>query len=592
MFTEPTMCGVPCFGIKHNGVMIVDTAKRCVDRSSSKRLKSCTLLHFVAMAALYILSFAHAQDCDSSFGTNIAVSDCYVAIQDFAATSVRDEAFTRSPVIRSFNRDREQSTPRNLMPQGFPHKTCAIGFDLAGSSGHPVVDSYKNLINRINDLVQACVIGQDQSKHRGFGGLMRIDGMVFVVTNPKIRAVQQTCLALPKQHVQDLGECVARKSKLKSSHLALASGTVSVGSGTSPQRGFNTPLSLPGPQPASREQSIRQQDQRIRQPAKQKPSYQTPAAAQAAMQWAAQEQQGEVPEVPALQQIRGNFPDLYRQIQQQIEHIEAQEMYAQEQVAEEQLALQQLAQTQILQQRLAQQQLSQQRLAQQRLEQQQLSQQRLAQQRLEQQQIAQQVAQQQIPQQQIARQRLAQQQFGQQHFTQQQPQGQPPINEQQTAQEYQRHRQSSLSPGQRFRPQGDEPRPRPGSEESDVSSLSNPPALPPIMPLNLATQLNSSFPGGAMQPPRNLSADDILEPPRQRQRLSNQTAQPGLPAGISSPEFARMLQEYQSSADNPGPFRGASFPNLTDFLLRGESPAPGELHRAMPPPPRPPNPGQ
>ena len=578
--------------IERCGVVISDCMKTS-SRSGSRNTRQCTFVHLLTLTFPWTAYFTHAQDCDASFGTNIVPKDCDAAIQDFIATSVRDEAWARGPVLRTFTRNRDDPTPRNVMPQGYPHQTCAIGFDLAGSSGQPVTDSYKNLVERINELVETCVVGT--SKSRGMGGRMKFHDMVFVVSSPSIEAVQDTCLAFPKQHSIDLGECVAQRASRSPSPM-LANATLD--NDPSIQSGYST---LPDLQ-ASHQGPSRQPNEG-QATASQQPTHQGPSENihPVPLEASGLESKEGVIMTPTMRLIRAEHPDWFSQIAQQVAEIEAHRQIGYELREQEQQASQWLAQQEqqpaapgrshLTSQQLAQQQLLQQPIIQQRLDQQRqllqrrLIQQRLAQQRMQAQQPAQQRAQfQQLQGQQLQGQQLQGQQLQGQQLQGQQLQGQQlqglqlPGQQQAIEQQWnpgtQRLRQQSSSPPHRAAPQGMRLRGRPGSEDSDETSMLGPSHQAPSLPMgpprvnNLASQLNTAILSNNTPPMPNQTgpAEASTERPAQRQRLANQSPAPAM--SISASEFGRMLQEYSvgGAGGSVGPPRRMSPFSLGSLL--------------------------
>ena len=570
--------------------MLNKPVKRRKTRAASEHYCLVTTdSNFVQLLALIFLLTAcitHAQDCDASFGKNIIPSDCDAAIQDFIATSVRDEAWARGPVLRSFTRNRDDPTPRNVVPQGFPYKTCAIGFDLAGSSGTPVVDSYKVLVEKIKELVQACVTGQGLSKPRGIGGRMKFGEMVFVVTNPSIGAVQNTCLAFPKQHSVDLGECVAIGAARSPSPL---SADINQTSDPLPQNGHSI-----SPDPQASDESVPRQLNGTQKTASQQPAHQDPRDQVQYASSVAGEQtaQGSVIWTPAMRDIHTDHPDLFRKIAQQIAEIEAHQQIGHNPTAPDQLALQRLVQQEqqpaaparlrLTPQQLAQQQLFEQRLIQQQLDQrrrlleQQIMQEQLAQQQMppppppNQRSQGQQLAQQQFQGQQLRNPQLSGQQLAQQQFQGQQLQssqslGQQPAMNQQIAAGIKRLRQQSASPPHRPAPQGMPLRGRPGSDDSEDTSLLGPSLQGLSRPIgqslanNPASELSNILSNSNRPLMSNQSgpAEASEERPARNQRLANQSPAPG--GSISTSDFDRMLQEYSVAGGIPrGPSRMSS----------------------------------
>ena len=155
--------------------------------------------------------------CSPSLGFHIKLSDCASALSK-CFSPVIDQL---SEEEISQNRQFHIHDPIEIrsMPRGATVGTCAVAIDLDGAYAQGTA-SWANIYHFVQALVNICVDGP------GYGGSVVASGFVFVVVNPLLVDVTNTCMGPQGRRRIDVRQCV---QALASSNTRIGPG----GAGTS-----------------------------------------------------------------------------------------------------------------------------------------------------------------------------------------------------------------------------------------------------------------------------------------------------------------------------------------------------------------------
>ena len=188
-------------------------------------MASLEVFFFLIISSLLTLcaSADEVIECLPQLGTGIAHADCI-------------EAHNRARVVETNAHPRQNmefrrgTSGNNNLPWGELHGSCAIAVDLEGSGAPIIGGTWKDHVDRLQQLIDKCAPNSVEAS--GTGGIFQIDGFQYLILNPRLLSTRlPPCFKRLPTPDEDVFHClVPTADELLMNQSLLISSTLTISS--------------------------------------------------------------------------------------------------------------------------------------------------------------------------------------------------------------------------------------------------------------------------------------------------------------------------------------------------------------------------